>query len=70
MDKKPPDPLLKTIGCNSKVDCLMLCCGRRKYSYHCSSLCGQCQFNGCTNEQIIPEENEDKMDRFDFSIDI
>ena len=32
MNKKPaPDPLLKTIGCNSKVDYPMLQYGRGKY---------------------------------------
>ena len=50
MNKKPaPDPLLETIGCNSKVDYPMLQCGRGKYSYHCNSIFGPYQFNGCTN---------------------
>ena len=66
MDKKPaPDSLLKTLGCNRKGDCSALRCGCRKGGYHCSSLCGQCQTDGCTNEHIIPEENDDELDDFD-----
>ena len=66
MDKKPaPDSLLKAIGCNSKFDCSMLRCSRRKDGYH---LCGKYQIHGCTNEQISPEENENEMRGFDFGM--
>ena len=53
-DKKPaPDSLLKTIGCNCSGNCSSLHCGCSKGGYPCSSLCGKCQVNGCTNEQSV-----------------
>ena len=72
MDKKPaPDSLLKTIGCNCQEDCSSFRCGCRKGSYQCSSLCGKCQVNGCTNVQVfLLEELELEVDDFEIAADI
>ena len=70
-DKKPaPDVLLKSIGCSCLGDCSSVRCGCRKGGYDCSSLCGTCQVNGCTNVQVfLLEESEFEMD-IEVSADI
>ena len=69
MGKKPaPYSRLKTIGCNCKDYCSKLGYDSRKGSYHCSSLRGQCQINGCTNEHNILEQNEDEVGGLNFGM--
>ena len=71
-DIKPaPDSLLKSIGCNCTSDCSTLRCGCRKGGYPCSSLCGKCQTNECTNVEVFVEENEiDILTDTNFDLDL
>ena len=48
--------------CNCASDCSTLHCGCRKGIYPCSSLCGKCQINECTNVEIFLEESEIDID--------
>ena len=60
-DKNPaPDTLLKTIGCNCNGNCSNLHCRCRRGGYSCSSVCGKCQLNECSNIAIPLSEYEYK----------
>lgn len=65
-----PGSHLQTIGCTCNGDCSALGCSCRKGVYYCSSLYGKGQIDGCTNQHIIPEENNDKIVGFKFVMDI
>lgn len=55
-----PDFILKLVFCNCKTDCRNLC-SCRKATMNCSSLCGQCQGNSCSN---IYKEEDSLEDEF------
>lgn len=59
-----PEHLLKVIRCNCSFDCSTLRCGCRKMGLNCSSFCGPCQVNDCTNT-VVNEHSESESESDD-----
>jgi len=59
-----PSKLLDVICCNCKTDCNTKRCTCRKYSLHCSAVCGECRGTSCANSQL-PDFTDDYNDDLD-----
>ena len=55
-----PDSLLKVVHCNCTTGCSTQRCTCRTYGLPCTSACGQCQVQSCSNpfNQMLGDENE------------
>ena len=48
-DPPAPQSLLESIFCNCKTDCLTKRCTCKRFSLHCTDLCGSCNGAKCSN---------------------
>ena len=55
-----PDSLLEVVHCNCTTGCSTQRCTCRTYGLPCTSACGQCQVQSCSNpfNQMLGDENE------------
>jgi len=62
-----PDSLLKVVHCNCITGCSTQRCMCRTYGLPCTSACGQCQVQSCSNpfNQVLGDENENENDEND-----
>lgn len=51
-----PEDLLKVVRCNCKKDCSSGNCSCRKHGLVCTTACGECRGESCTNVAIFLEE--------------
>jgi len=62
-----PDSLLKVVHCNCTTGCSTQRCTCRTYGLPCTSACGQCQLQSCSNpfNQVLTDENDIENDEND-----
>ena len=62
-----PDSLLKVVHCNCTTGCSTQRYTCRTYGLPCTSACGQCQLQSCSNpfNQVLADENDIENDEND-----
>ena len=60
----PPAPseILKIIRCNCQTDCSSMRCTCKKHNVKCSVACGNCRGSGCTNSQVLENDDDNAED--------
>ena len=60
----PPAPseILKIIRCNCQTDCSNMRCTCKKHNVKCSVACGNCRGSGCTNSEVLENDDDNAED--------
>ena len=60
----PPAPseILKIIRCNYQTDYSCMRCTCKKHNVKCSVACGNCRGSGCTNSEVLENDDDNAED--------
>ena len=60
--------LLRIIRCNCQADCGNMRCTCKKHNVKCSVTFGNCRMSGCSNSEIIIDDDNSKGSSIIFSL--